>query len=226
MTNPPLSTMADSVAATLSHANQTASTAPTETQARPATKSLVTQDFDLTLRAFFPLPMAPMKFNPISAMQQLLRTLIKDEQLLVLRMPSNDQQLVLNTQSIPTGKKAFKQFFTVSTPRAERQKQQHMCIGCHVLSNQTLSNIKFHSKTNNLLAWLKKNKVFLESDRLGIGHLITIGYFSKIAPELTHLANFHEYLANQLMMIKINAETAIKLALHKKECPTQSDVQW
>jgi len=155
-------------------------------------------------------------------MQQLLRTLLKDEQLLVLRTASNDQQLILDTQSIPTGEKAFKQFFTVSTPRAERQKQQHVCIGCHVLSNRTLSNIKFHSATTTLLAWLKKNKVFLESDRLGIERPITIGYFSKIAPEFTHLAHFREYLANQLMMIEIDAETAIELAPHLKHAQLEA----
>jgi len=216
MTDPPLSTMAASAAATPSHANQPACNASTETQARPVTKSLVKRDFDLALRAFFPLPTAPIKFNPIGAMRQLMSTLLKDEQSLVLRTPSNDQQLILNTQVIPTGEKAFKQFFTVSTPRAERQKQQYVCIGCHVLSNRTLSNIKFHSETTNLLDWLKKNKVFLESDRLGIERPITIGYFSKIAPEHTHLANFREHLANQLMMIEIDAETAIELAPHLK----------
>jgi len=217
MTDPPLSTMADSAAAIPSHANQTACNASNETQARPVTKSLATRDFDLTLRAFFPLPTAPIKFNPIGAMQQLLRTLLKDEQSLVLRTPSNDQQIILNSQLIPTGEKAFKQFFTVSTPRAERQKQQYVCVGCHVLSNRTLSNIKFHSETTTLLAWLKKNKVFLESDRLGIERPITIGYFTKIAPEFTHLANFREYLANQLLMIEIDADTAIDLAPHLKQ---------
>jgi len=216
MTDPPLSTMAASAAATPSHANQPACNASTETQARPVTKSLVKRDFDLALRAFFPLPTAPIKFNPIGAMRQLMSTLLKDEQSLVLRTPSNDQQLILNTQVIPTGEKAFKQFFTVSTPRAERQKQQYVCIGCHVLSNRTISNIKFHSETTNLLDWLKKNKVFLESDHLGIERPITIGYFSKIAPEHTHLANFREHLANQLMMIEIDAETAIELAPHLK----------
>jgi len=217
MTDPPLSTMAASAAAIPSHATKTACTASTETQARPVPKSLVKRDFDLALRAFFPLPTAPIKFNPIGAMQQLLRTLLKDEQSLVLRTPSNDQQIILNTQLIPTGEKAFKQFFTVSTPRAERQKQQYVCVGCHVLSNRTLSNIKFHSETTTLLAWLKKNKVFLESDRLGIERPITIGYFTKIAPEFTHLANFREYLANQLLMIEIDADTAIDLAPHLKQ---------
>jgi len=65
----------------------TASTPP----APLATKNLVTQDFDLTLHAYFPMPMAPIKFNPISAMNQLLQTMLKDKPSLVLQTASNDQ---------------------------------------------------------------------------------------------------------------------------------------
>jgi len=97
-----------------------------------------------------------------------------------------------------------------------------MCIGCHVLSNHTLNHIKFHSNTNNLLTWLKKNKVFIESDHLGTDCPITIGQFSKIAPEFTHLATFREHLANQLMMIEIDVETAIELAPHLKSAQLEA----
>jgi len=43
-----------------------------------------------------------------------------------------------------------------------------------------------------------------------------IGYFTKIAADLTHLANFCDHLVNQLMLIDIDAATAIDLALHLK----------
>jgi len=46
--------------------------------------------------------------------------------------------------------------------------------------------------------------------------LITIGYFSKITPKLTHLANFCRHLINQLMMIEIDVNTASELAPHLK----------
>jgi len=70
---------------------------------------------------------------------------------------------------------------------------------------------------HNLLAWLKKESVFLESNSLGIDQLITIGYFTKITPELTHLANFCKHLTNHLMMIDIEADTAVKLSPHLKD---------
>jgi len=60
-----------------------------------------------------------MKFNPITATNQLLRIMIKDEPSLVLRTATNNQQLIIASESLPTGEKAFKQFFTISTLRAE-----------------------------------------------------------------------------------------------------------
>jgi len=88
-----------------------------------------------------------------------------------------------------------------------------------VLSARSLGNIKFKSNDNHLLAWLKKARVFIEADSLGTERPVTIGYFTKIEPELTHLTNFREHLATQLMMIEIEPETAVSLAPHLK--PTQ-----
>jgi len=85
-----------------------------------------------------------------------------------------------------------------------------------VLSNHTLDRIKFHSPENHLLSWLKKAKVFIESDSLGTKCLVTVSYFTKLDPQLTHLANFQEHLAIQLLLININVDTVIELALHLK----------
>ncbi len=81
-----------------------------------------------------------------------------------------------------------------------------------MLSNRTLGNIKFQSPDGNLLAWLKKEKIFIELDNLGIDHLVTIRHFTKNNSTLTHIVNFHDHLANQLMLVEIDAEMAIKLA--------------
>jgi len=143
--------------------------------------------------------------------------MIKDEPSLVLRTPSNDNQIVLATTSVPKGETEFKKYFKVSTTRIERQNQMQVCIGCHVLSNRSLGNIKFRSTDGHLLAWLKKERIFLESDMLGIERPVTIGYFTKIAATLTHLKNFRDHLANQLMLVNINADLAVALAPHLKQ---------
>jgi len=222
MTDPPLSTMAHPAAADPPRANQQPSNSSSTPPAPPATKILLTRDFDLTLRAFFPAPTAPTKFNPIGAMNQLLRTMLKDKSSLVLRTPSNDRQIVLASDHLPTGEKEFKQFFKISTTRIETRSQTHVCIGCHVLSNRSLGNIKFRSTDNNLLAWLKKANVFIESDSLGTDKPVTIGYFTKIEPALTHLTNFRDELYSQLSMIDIDADTAVTLAPYLKQAQLEA----
>jgi len=148
--------------------------------------------------------------------------MLKDESSLVLRTPSNDRQLELASDHLPTGENEFKKFFKVSTTRIENKNQTHVCIGCHVLSNRSLGNIKFRSKDNNLLAWLKKANVFIESDSLGTDRPVTIGYFTKIDPALTHLTNFCEELTSELSMIDIDAETAVMLAPYLKQAQLEA----
>jgi len=123
-------------------------------------------------------------------MRQLLRAMIKDKMSLILCNATNEKQIKLASESILSGETEFKKIFKVSTTRIDQQKKTHVCTGCHVFSNCTLSAIKFQSPGHHLLDWLKKERVFVESDSLGIDHLITIGHFIKITPEITHLTNF------------------------------------
>jgi len=222
MTDPPQSTMAATEATDLSRANSQARTSTSDNTAPKATKNLVTRDFDLTIRAYFPPPTAGAKFNPIQAMTRLFRTMIKDEPSLVLRTPTNDKQLILASDSLPTGETEFKKYFKVATARSERARTSHVCIGCHVMSNRSLGNIKFRSNDKHLLTWLKHERVFIESDGLGTERPVTIGYFTKIAADLTHLANFRDHLTNQLMLIDIKANTVIDLAPHLKSAQLEA----
>jgi len=104
----------------------------------------------------------------------------------------------------------------------DKQKQMHICIGCHVLSIWSLGNIKFKSNDNHLLTWLKKARIFLKSDSLRIEHPVTIRYFTKLAPQLTHLTSFWDQLVMQLMMIDLDAKTAVTLAPHLKTAQLQA----
>ena len=73
------------------------------------------------LHTFFPTPAAPKKFNPIPAMNSLLQVMLKDEPSLVLKTLTNDQQLVLESEMLPTGEADFKRYFKVSNPHSKKQ---------------------------------------------------------------------------------------------------------
>ncbi len=150
-------------------------------------------------------------------MNQLLRTMLKDELSLVLCSSDNDQQLKLATMPLPTSKSDFQKFFTVLTTRIITKTQSNVCVGCKLLSDRTLSSIKFKSLNNNLLAWLKQACVFIESDSLGTDRPATIGFLTKIATNITHLPNLRDHIVNQLMLIEIDAATAVSLAPHMKQ---------
>jgi len=212
----PLSTMAAPAAADHSRAQQQARIPSSNPPTSSTTKNLVTREYDLVLRAIFPTPAAPAKFSPIVAMKNLFRSMLKDEPSLVLCTESNDEQIVLSSASIPSSEKTFKKFFKVSTTRVEKQNSTNVCIGCYVLSDRSLSQIKFKSPDSHLLTWLKKERIFVDSDSLGIERPTTIGHFTQIAPDLTHLANFRDHLVNQLMLIEIPADEAIALAPYLK----------
>jgi len=143
--------------------------------------------------------------------------MLKDKLSLVLCTASNDEQIVLSLVSILMGETTFKKFFKVSTTCMEKQNSTTVCIGCYMLSNHSLSQIKFKSPDNHLLTWLKKEHIFVDSDSLGIERLTMIGYITQIAPDITHLANFRDYLINQLMLVDIAAANAIALAPYLKE---------
>jgi len=105
--------------------------------------------------------------------------MVKDEPSLVLQTPTNNNQIVLAKEPLPTGEAAFKKYCKVSITRNKQQHKTHVCIGCHLLTNCSIGNIKFHSKENHLLVWLKKECIFMEADSLGTDRPVTIGYFTK-----------------------------------------------
>jgi len=45
--------------------------------------------------------------------------MLKDEPSLVLRMPTNDKQIILALDSLPTGETEFKKYFKVATAHSE-----------------------------------------------------------------------------------------------------------
>jgi len=147
--------MVSSVAADLTRTRTTACTASNSPPDTQGTKNCTMRNFNLVFRAYFLTPTAPAKFNPVVAMKNLFQVMLKDEPSLILHNSANNKQIKLTSAMIPNGKTEFKKFFKVSTTHIKKQQQTHVCIGCHVLSNRTLGQIKFRSHNGNLLAYLK-----------------------------------------------------------------------
>jgi len=139
--------------------------------------------------AYFPLPAANTKFNPVMKMYALLIELIKTEPSVVVVVvvnPISNLQIVLSANQIPTNKEEFKKFFTISADMCAATSKQHIITRCQLLSERTLKEIKFNKTKPQFMEWLDKEKVFIESDSLSILKTMTIGYITKLHLQLTN----------------------------------------
>jgi len=62
-----------------------------------------------------------------------------------------------------------------------------------------------------LIDWLKTEKIFIESDSLGITHTTTIGYLTKLHPKLTNRTFLKPLLLEHLEEVVIDPSLACKL---------------
>jgi len=174
------------------------------------------------IRAYFPPPCVNSKFNPVSNMRNFLAELLKYEPSIVVVNPTSKEQIVLANEQLPTNKAEFKKFFTVLTDSHATAMKQRVIIGCDILSKRTIQEIKFDCQKPQFLEWMKKNKIFFESDSLGINKTTTVGYLTRLHPQLTNRGTLKQLLNVALEDIMIDPKLAIKLNPDLKESHTKA----
>ncbi len=105
----------------------------------------------------------------------------------------------------------FKKFFAVSMDTCANTKQQHIIIGCHLLSKRTIREIKFDKTKKSLLNWLAKERVFIESDSLGTDRTASIGYLARLHPQHTNKTTLKELLAIAFEDVHLDPSLAVEL---------------
>jgi len=179
-------------------------------------ESPVERTHSFTICTYFPPQCANVKFNPAVNMRAFLIELIKYEPSLALVNPTMKEQLVLATTQIPTNEAEFKKLFTISTDSCA-SNQQTIVIRCHLCSKRTINKIKLDKNKPQFLDWLMKQNIFIESDMLGVDKTITIGYLTKLHPQLTNRTKLKSLLEMALEDIVIDPELATELDLSLKE---------
>jgi len=133
-------------------------------------------------------------------------------------IPNDTKQIALATDMLPAMEEEFTKFFMVSTDTCTINNKSHIIVGCHITSNHTIREIKFDTTTNNkFIDWLKKEKIFVDSDSLGINKTVTIGYLLKLHNRLTNRTTLKEYLEEELNDVHIDPDLAVKLDPELKE---------
>jgi len=165
-----------------------------------------------TIRAYFPKPRANLKFNPSSSMKHLFTEMLKYDSTITILNDKDDQQLQLNIEAIPTSEAEFTKYFMVTQDTRPAHAKPHIIVGCRLMSDRTVRDIKFDTTTQNkFIDWLAKEKIFLESDSLGISKTSMVGYLLKLHTRITNRTTLKELLLDELNDICIDADLAVEL---------------
>jgi len=130
-------------------------------KAMPEQKIPIEWTHSFTIWAYFTPPMANTKFNPIASMHALLVELLKHKPLIAVTNLSMKTNLILATNPFPTNEEEFIKYFTILTNMRIVMSQQCIIIGCHMLSEWTVQEIKYDKTTPQFMAWLNQKEIFL-----------------------------------------------------------------
>jgi len=112
-----------------------------------------------TIRAYFLMPHATTKFNPIASMRFLFKEMMKYDSTITVTSMFDDNQIQLAHDVVPTSEEEFKKYFTVTNDMCLVGTPPHVIVGCHLMSNRTMCNIKFDTMaTTKFIDWLKQEK--------------------------------------------------------------------
>jgi len=205
------STMAASEAADTSFKAVTTRNKSKRLKATIVAATAVERTHLFTIRVYFPPPRANTKFNPTASMRTFLTELVKHEPSILVVNPQDKTQLIVAKDPLPTNENDFKKLFTVSTDMRASTKQQHIIIRCNMLSERTIREIKFYKTNTAFMTWMKKEKIFIESDSLGVTKTTSIGYLANLHPTLTNRSTLKQLLTVALEDIVIDAKLAVEL---------------
>jgi len=80
----------------------------------PAARIPVQQTNMYMIRVYFPMPHATTKFNPIASMCFLFKEMMKYDSTITVINMSDDNQIQLAHDVVPTSEEEFKKYFTVT----------------------------------------------------------------------------------------------------------------
>ncbi len=153
----------------------------------------------------------------------LFAEMIKYDSTITVENVTDDSQIQLVTDALPTNEETFKKYFTVTNDMRQTGNKQYIIVGCHLTSERTIRDIKFDStKTTKFIDWLAKEEIFIESNSLGIKKTATVGYLTKLHPRLTSRTNLKPIMIDELSEIILDPTLACELDPSQKQLHTDA----
>jgi len=191
-------TMADAMAADTAFKTVSCANKSKRLKATPVQKEIADRTHAFMIRVYFLPPRANTKLNPVSSMRSFFSEVLKYEPTIVVTRQTKTEQIDLAKTPIPTTETEFKKYFGVTADARTGMHKQHLIIGCNILSKQTFCDIKFDKNKPQLLEWMKREKIFVESDHLGITKTTTIGYLMQLHPDFMNRTTLRALLRTAL----------------------------
>jgi len=169
MTHNDDSTMAASEAAGTALKEVTRKNKSKRLKTAPVQKTPVQRTHTYTIRITFPTPRSKTAFNPLTSTRSFFQEMLKYDSSITVIIPNDNNQLVLANNKIPTSEADFKKYFTVTTDMQKAGNKSSVIIGCTIMCDHPLRDIKFDTTTQHkFIDWLKKEIFFVDSDSLGV----------------------------------------------------------
>jgi len=148
-----------------------------------------------TIHITFLAPHMKSKFNPLTSMHTFFKEMIKYDSTITIIILNDTKHIALSTDTIPAMEEEFTKFFTIDTETSTIGNKSQVIVGCHITSNHMLHEIKFDSMSMvKFMDWLKKEKIYVDSDSLGVKKTATIRYLMKLHTHLTNCSTLKELL--------------------------------
>jgi len=161
---------------------------------------------------YFPKPRMNLKFNPSHSMRLFFTEMLKYDSTITVTNDKDDHQLQLNVDAILMNKTDFTKYFTITQDICLMNAKPHIIVGCRLMSDRTIQEIKFDTMTNNkFIDWLAKEKIFLESDTLGISKTTTVGYLLKLHTRITNRTTLKELIADKPHDLILDPDLVVEL---------------
>jgi len=156
------------------------------------------------------------KFNVATYTKNLLSAMLHHDD--TIAITTADSVFYLAHDKFPNDEEQFRKYFHVHAPAKHQKHRNKTVIGCVILSNRTIQEIKkAYTDAHDMMKWLQKHHVYLEADSLGTTKICTVGYLFNIHPRISHHTALKKHIYNELEQVSITVEEAQTLSKHAKE---------
>ncbi len=155
-------------------------------------------------------------FNVATYTKNLFSAMLHHDETIAVK--ATESTLYIAHDPFPKDKEQFRKYFNVHNPTKHPKHRNQTVIGCVILSNRTIPDIKKASNdTHTMMTWLQNNHTYLEADSLGTTKICTVGYLFNVHPRISHHSNLKKRIYDELEKVTITVEEAQELDPLAKE---------